>query len=72
MIHRIGDNLIDLDGLMVQERSDKNWLAVNGEKIGIIRLQKLYLFLDKERLFWIKNVFDKMRNLLIINNINFN
>mgnify|MGYP003679406059 CR=1 FL=1 len=44
---KLGANGYEVDGVAVYF-SGKRWLACDGEKLGIIRLQMLYLFIDRE------------------------
>ncbi len=46
-VGKLGKNGYEVDGLAVYF-SGKHWLTCTGEKLGIIRLQELYLFIDRE------------------------
>ena len=49
MVSRLTKNIISIDGLKVFKKKDTDfWLACNRQMIGSIRLQALYLFLEKE------------------------
>ena len=53
MVSRVTKRMLDIDGLKVKIHKPSGfYVAVNDELIGTIRLQALYLFLEKE---------DKMR-----------
>lgn len=68
-VMRLGDNLIDIDGLKVYNpEGDTNWYACNKKRIGTIRLQALYLYLhyeekDREKRFY-KYVDDTVNKLI--------
>jgi hypothetical protein len=68
---RIGNDLIQVDGLMVYKpKGESSWFACNNKRIGTIRLQALYLYLhseDKARQKRFNTYVDKVINKLIDN-----
>lgn len=49
MVSRVTKNMLDIDGLKVKKHKASGfYVAVSDELIGSIRLQALYLFLEKE------------------------
>jgi hypothetical protein len=67
-VFRIGDNLINIDGLNVYNpKGDTNWYSFNNKRIGTIRLQALYLYLhyeekDRKKRFYkyVEDIIDKL------------
>jgi len=51
IIVRLADDMIDIDGQKaILHRKSNNWFSPTGNKLSLIQLQNLYLFLDEERL----------------------
>ena len=71
MVSRLTRNLLSIDGLMVFKKTNSDyWVACNKKMIGSIRLQALYLFLEKEenqRRARFEIYVDKLINKLIYN-----
>jgi hypothetical protein len=67
-VFRIGDNIIDVDGLKVYKPNGSEfWFSFTKNPIGTIRLQALYLYLyqeerDEEKRFnvYLKNTIKKL------------
>jgi hypothetical protein len=67
-VYRLGDNLINVDGLNVyQPKRCEYWFAFNKKKIGTLRLQALYLYLHEEEKAqiqrfnkYVENIIDKL------------
>jgi hypothetical protein len=71
MVSRVTPKMLDIDGLKVkQDKASGFYVAVSDELIGSIRLQALYLFLEKEdksRRERFELYVDKLINKLIYN-----
>jgi len=66
---RLGENMLDIDGLKLIKKNDK-WVSCSGERLGSVRIQALFLFLQEESIAHRQRFYkyvDKTINQLIYN-----